>query len=94
MRLIHQPRGRMPIAPDAIPGTAEGRNRVSAAPPGNKNRREIILQRPRLTSAVPILAGGSPVSSAGQSRVAANTTTRRQEVDESWTYFNIQLIIN
>jgi hypothetical protein len=34
------------------------------------------------------------VSRAGQSRVTANTTTRRQEVDESWTYFNVQLIIN
>src|SRR6185369_1847209 len=33
------------------------------------------------------------VSRAGQSRLAANTTTRRQEVDESWTDFNLQLII-
>jgi hypothetical protein len=55
---------------------------------------EIILQRLRLTPAVSPFGLVFAVSRAGQSRVTANTTTRRQEVDESWTDFNLQLIIN
>ena len=55
---------------------------------------EIILQRFQLTPAVSLLVGGLPLSPAEQSHVAANTTTQRQEVDESWTDFNLHLTIS
>src|SRR5215212_1102311 len=55
---------------------------------------EIILQRFRLTPAISLFGWRLAVSRAGQSRLAANTTTRRQEVDESWTDFNLHLIIS
>jgi hypothetical protein len=85
----------MPIASYAmIPETPDGRNRIFAAPPGKQGPEEIILQRFQLTPAVSLSVGGLPLSCAGQSRVAANTTTRRQEVDENWTDFNLQLIID
>jgi hypothetical protein len=55
---------------------------------------EIIPQRFQLAPAVSLLVGGFAAVRAGQSRVAANTTSRRQEVDESGIDFNLQLIIN
>jgi hypothetical protein len=55
---------------------------------------EIILQRFQLTPAVSSWLAGLPLSRTEQSRVAANTTTQRQEVDESWTDFNLPLTIS
>ena len=84
----------MPIAPYAmIPETPDGRNRIFAAPPSIKD------QELRSSCALPADAHRFPFGwrlavSVQDSPIAANTTSRRQEVDESWTYFNVQLIID
>ena len=92
MRAIHQPRGRMPIAPYAmIPETPDGRNRMLAGSARQQGPGvEIILQRFRLTPGVSLFGWRLAVSPVQDSPVLANTTTRRQEVDESWTDFNLR----
>jgi len=83
----------MPIAPYAmIPETPDGRNRIFAAPPSTKDQELRSSCSAWLTPTVSHLVGARRAPQ--DSPITANTTTRGQQVDESWTYFNVQLIID